>query len=424
MSLTLWMLQGGGLIALLMGSAFFSSSETALFSLNALHIERIRKRHAIAASRIDTLLHQPKQLLSTILIGNTLVNVFCAALGYLMLRSMNIHYAELVAVPMMTFLLLLLGEVIPKRLAIRKTSQIAVLYAAPLSFLLLLFTPARFLLEQVGRLFEQQLRKDNTRSTLSEDEFLTVVEVGEEEGVLNEEERTMVDGIIRLEETQASDVMTPRVDLIGIDLEDTPEEQLAAAHSCRFHFLPLYRETMDHIEGLLDVTRFLLSGSSDMSEATIKPHFVPENAALDTLLTEFQREHRRVAIVSDEFGGTAGLITRGDILEEIADDVENEFGVIQNDIKPIGSDTWLIAGSVSLEDINYELDLELEADGADRIAGWVTAQIEHIPSPGEFTEAQGCRVTVLRVRRQRILTVKLEKLANHGMIDAGEDFHP
>jgi putative hemolysin len=408
MSTTLLITAIACLVALLLLSAFFSSSETAMFSINALHIARIRKKQPEIADRIEKLLANPTQLLSTILIGNTIVNASSAALGFAILIGYDIRHAEMVAIPSMTILLLLVGEVVPKRFAMKQVERIAALYARPLTSCIWLFTPARVLLERVAMVFRQQLSEDG--KTLSEDEFLTVVEVGEEEGVLNEEERTMVDGIIRLEETQASDIMTPRVDLVGIDLDDPTEAQMGALRRCRFHYLPLYRETMDHIEGFLDVPVFLLAGGSDIAAATLKPHFVPENAPLDSLLADFQRENRRVAIVSDEFGGTAGLITRGDIIGEIADDVDNEFGDPHEDIQQVGENQWLLAGSVSIEDVNYELDLELEAEGADRIAGWVTAQMERIPRAGETAEAQGCRVTVEHVRRQRILSVMLEKL--------------
>lgn len=394
------------LIFLLVASAFFSSAETAFFALNALHIDKLRQRHAHQANQVEHLLTKPTRLLSTILIGNTMVNVASAALGFTLLRKLQVQHAEAVAVPLMTFILLLTGEVVPKRLAIRHAPFVAGIYAFPLQFVIFLFAPARFLLEICTRFFVRHLPP---RKGLNEEEFLTAVELGEETGILNEEERAMVDGIIRLEETQASDVMTPRVDCIGIDLDDSPEEQLAVTKGCRFHFLPLYRETMDQIEGFLDVPRFMLNGGKDFAAATIKPYYVPENAALDTLLTTFQRDNRRIAIVADEFGGTAGLITRGDILEEIADDVENEFGEKPVAIQETGPLTWLIAGSASLEDINYELDLELEAEGADRIAGWVTAELEHIPRIGETASGQGVRVTVERVRRQRIMMVLLEK---------------
>ncbi|HAS83504.1 MAG TPA: hypothetical protein DCS43_12760, partial [Verrucomicrobia bacterium] len=300
-------------------------------------------------------------------------------------------------------------EVVPKRFGMRCASDLAPRFARPLIVCIYLFRPVRTILERITTLFYKQFIPSS--KTLSEDEFLTVIEVGEEEGILNEEERVMVDGIINLEETQASDIMTPRVDITGLDLNDSPEDQRNIIRSCRYRYLPIYRESIDQIEGFLDVPRFLLSGQNDIATSATKAYFVPENAPLDGLLTDFQRENRRIAIVADEFGGTAGLITRGDILEEVVDDVDNEFGDRQENIHPVDENKWLIEGSVSIEDVNYELDLELEAEGADRIAGWVTAQIGKIPRAGELIEAQGCRVTVERVRRQRIMQVMLEKLA-------------
>jgi putative hemolysin len=400
-------LQIVALILLLCCSAFFSSSETCLFSLNSLQINRIRERHARAAKQIENMLDHPTSLLSTILIGNTLVNVSAAALGYVILENLEVHHAEAIAIPVETALLLIFGEVGPKRLAMTHAADLATHYAGFLTFLIRVSSPFRIALERTADLFMKDLHAPG--KTLTEDEFLTVVEVGEEEGVLDEEERTMVDGIIRLEETQASDVMTPRVDLIGIDLTDPPEEQEAVARSCRYRYLPLYRETLDDIEGFLDVPRFLLSDGHDLSIARIQPFYVPETVPLDTLLTTFQKEKRRVAVVSDEFGGTAGLITRGDILEEIAPDVDNEYGDEELTIQQVGENRWLVDGATSLEDINYELDMDLDADGADRIAGWVAAQAERIPRRGERVEGQGCRATVENVRRQRILLVMVEK---------------
>ncbi len=396
------------LLFLLICSAFFSSSETALFSLNSLQINRISEKHASAASKIETMLSHPTSLLSTILIGNSLVNVASATLGFVILENLHVNHAEIIAIPVQTILLLIFGEVAPKRLAMTRASDLATCYAGLLTMLIRISAPLRLGLDMTAHFLLKDLNTVN--KTLTEDEFLTVVEVGEEEGVLDEEERTMVDGIIRLEETQASDVMTPRVDLIGIDLTDPPEEQEAVARSCRYRYLPLYRETLDSIEGFLDVPRFLLSGGHDLSVARINPFFVPETVPLDSLLTTFQKERRRVAVVSDEFGGTAGLVTRGDILEEIAADVDNEYGDEVQCIQQIGENQWFVEGSTSLEDINYELDMDLNADGVDRIAGWVAAQAERIPGRGETVEAQGCRATVQSVRRQRIILVMIEKL--------------
>jgi putative hemolysin len=234
-----------------------------------------------------------------------------------------------------------------------------------------------------------------------------VVEVGEEEGVLDEEERTMVDGIIRLEETQAKDVMTPRVDLVGIDLDDPVEAQERAVRGVCYRYVPVYRNSLDHAEGFLDVRRYILSEPLSPQDCIIPAFFVPETAPLDTLLATFQREKRRVAYVADEYGGTAGLITRGDILEEIADDATNEYGHENPEIRKVGDNRWLVDGRASLEDINYELDRELQAEGADRISGWISAHLERMPRPGDTVEDQGCCATVQSVRKRRVLLVEL-----------------
>lgn len=404
------MIEGAGLFLLLLCSAFFSSAETALFSLNPIQVHRIRRRRPRVADRIERLLARPSALLSTILIGNTVVNVAAAALAYVLAEGLYPDYGELVSIPVITMLLLIFGEVAPKRLALLHAESMSTSYARALATLMRTLSPIRKALEAVARPWNRNPQEQ--RRSLTEDEFLTVVEEGEEQGVLDEEERTMVDGIISLEDMQASDIMTPRVDLIGIDLEDPAEEQEAIARSVKFRYLPVYRGSLDHPKGFLDVPRFLLAATPDLNKATIPTFFVPETAPLDTLLAMFRKENRRVAIVADEYGGTAGLVTRGDILEEIVKDVETEYGAEKLTIQQVGRNRWLVNGSTSLEDVNYELDLELEAEGADRIAGWVTAREERMPRTGDVVTAQGCRANVTRVRRNRILTVLLEKVTS------------
>jgi putative hemolysin len=395
------------LVLLFACSAFFSSAETALFSLDRIQVHHIIRARPRAGKRIETMLASPTSLLSNILIGNTLVNVAASAVGYAVAGRLVPGYAEAVAIPTMIVLLLVFGEVAPKRLAMRYPERMALMYAPALSILMPALAPARAVLESITNLFKRHFEARN--KTITEDEFLTAVEVSEEEGVLDEEERTMVDGIISLEDAQASDVMTPRVDLKGIDLEDDPGTYEAIVRSMRFRYLPVYRETLDNIEAMLDVPKYLLDDGKDFNAATAKPFYVPETAPLDTLLATFQKEKRMVAIVADEYGGTAGLVTRGDVLEEIVDYAGDELEEDKLIIEPVGKNRWLIDGAASLEDVNDELDLELEVEGADRIAGWVSAIAEHIPKTGEVVAAQGCKITVQRLRKNRITLVALEK---------------
>lgn len=396
------------LVLLLCCSAFFSSSETALFSLSNLQVHRIRRDHAAAGRRIASILSSPRQLLSTILIGNTLVNVVASVLSYAVAIKLFPVYGEAISIVVMTLSLLMFGEIAPKRLAMRFSERMAVVYSAPLTFLITVLKPARLLLRAVTRWFDERLTARGKH--LTEDEFRSAVSMSEAAGVLDREERSMVDGIIRLEDIQASEIMTPRVDLIGLDLEDELDVWRETARRAKVHYLPVYREDLDHVVAFLDVLKFLLGRPERWEEASVPVVYVPETVTLDVLLSRFQREDLRLAIVADEFGGTAGLVTLGDVLEEIVEDVEDEYGDGRMTIEPIGPNRWLIEGDTSLEDVNYELEVDLEADGVDRISGWVTAQLGHIPRTGEEVEGQGCRVTVRRVRRTRITMVQLERL--------------
>ena len=401
-------LQVAALILLFTCSAFFSSAETAFFSTDSIRLNRIRRIHPRAADLIERILSSPPALLSTLLIGNTLVNVLASDVGYSLAdRLLGPVHGETVAIPAMIVLLLLLGEVTPKRIAIRIPERLAALYAPLIRTVIRLFTPVRILLEKASLLLRRHL--ELRPRPLTEAEFLTALVVGEEEGVMDREERTMVDGIVRLQSTRARDVMTPRVDLVGLDLEGDPNGYARTARESRLRYLPLYRRTLDRIEGLLDVGRFLLNGDNNVPAATVPALFVPETATLSSLLSTFQKENGRVAVVVDEFGGTAGLITRGDILEAIISYVDEKRQPEEASIEPAGRQTWLIDGMVSLDDLNRALGLQLEAEGVDRMAGWVIAQAGRIPKPGEALHGDGCTVTVKRVRQNRILLVLLQK---------------
>ena len=396
------------LVVLLGLSAFFSSAETALFSLSPMQTHRLRRYHPRATKQIEALLAAPAGLLSCILIGNTIVNVAAANLGYVVAEQFWPRNGELIAIPLVTLLLIIFGEVTPKRLAVRNPEILSLYYLKPLRFLIWLCTPIHTLLDAITHTFREHLVPH--RPALTEAELLTAVDIGHEEGVINKDERMMVDGIIRLEKLQAKDVMTPRVDLIGLDLEGDPADWPAICRKARFRFLPAFSGDMDHVKGFVDVGRYLMDPDSDIT-ASLHPHFyVPDTAPLDTLLTMFQQQARRLAIVIDEYGGTAGLITRGDILDEIAEFAgEKPDGQSQN-IEPSGYNRWQVNGNTSLEEVNFELGLELDADGADRIAGWVTAQAKRFPKTGDLIEVKSCRVTVLQMRKHRITRVQIEKL--------------
>ena len=411
------LLNGVLLLVLIVLSAFFSASETVLFSLSPIQVQRIRNRNPIAGGRLETLLGDPALILSTLLVGNTLVNFAIASVGYAVIKSLVPAWGEAIAIPLMTLVLLLFGEVTPKRIAISNAERLAPVCSRLLLFWLWLLRPFNVVLNAGSRIFKKSLQRE--RRALSNDELRTVVEVGEEQGVLDSEEASMVEGIMRLSELKASDEMTPRVDIVGLDLDTPVERQLSVARQTRFRHLPVYVRTPDAIEGFVDVIPFLLDPAHDARKAISPALFVPESVSLDDLLVTFQRSGKHVACVLDEYGGTAGLITRGDILELIAAPVARGGSVDHPAIQRLRDDVWLVDGTVSLEELNLKLDLALDADDADRMAGWITFHAGRLLQPGQSVEAQGCRATVRRMRKRRIDAVQLEVLKRPGTPSEG-----
>lgn len=397
--------EASALVVLMVLSAFFSSAETVMFSLNPVQLQRIRKLHPIAGGRVADLLGQSNKLLSTILVGNTIVNITAAGVGYALADLLAPRHSEVISIVAMTAILLVFGEVAPKRLAINYAERLCLVYGGIIAPLVTLLAPLRILLEKATVLTREELRPRSR--ALTDDELITAVEVGEEQGVFDAEDRSMVSGILRLSDADACDVMTPRVDLIGIDLDKPPNDQLEIARNAGFRHVPVYHDSIDAIEGFLNIPRFLLDPEHNLPAAIEPALFVPETVALDDLLITFQREQKRIACVLDEYGGTAGIITRGDILEIVTDDVDDDSRPEPPELQPLDDNRWLIEGTTSLDEINHLLDLHLEAEGADRISGWVIAQAGEFLKPGASVSAQGCRVEVRKVRRHRIEQVVL-----------------
>ena len=392
------------ILFLLVCSAFFSSAEVAFFSLNPLHVHRIREKHPNAATHIEKVLGAPTQLLSTILIGNTLVNVALPSVTYALATKLIPSNGELVAVALSLILLILFGEIGPKRIAVTYPDALSIAYVSPLRFFLVVLRPLRLLLEYITTGFAPLFHPRGR--ALSEDEFETVVKESSDEGILEEQELSMVKGIIRLEDLRASDVMTPRVDILGIDLDGNQKTFESMVAAAKVNQLLLYRQQLDNVVGFLDVKRYLLEPQVGRRSSWDTPLFVPEACSLDKLLAQFLDKQIRAAVVVDEYGGTAGIVTRGDILEEITGSLEDEQGGHQIFFEKTNPHRWLMDGQVNLETLSDELGVSFEEEGVDRIAGWITARLERLPTVGDTVEAEGFRFMVRRMRKNRITLVE------------------
>ena len=379
-------------------SAFFSSAETVLLSLTGAQRARIRSRSSNADEMIGKCLADQAVLFSTLLVGNTFVNFAIATIGYRILAAL-LPGCGWLAVPVMTVLLLIFGEITPKRIGLKYTEEIAPIYARLLLFWRAVFLPFNAALRFSSKAFALALARE--RRALSDDELVSVMENAAEHGEVSVRDAEMVEGVLRLSELCANDEMIPRVDIEGYDL-DRPEEfrkktLATASHS----HLPVFNRTADAIEGIIS------RETGNVEDAL----FVPETVTLDDLLVTFAKSRKPLAVVLDEYGGTAGIISPDDILEVIFGPGVFAHPDQEPQILHKGPNVWEIDARVSLDEVNRVLSLELEAEDADRISGWVQFHAERVPHVGQEIEADGCRVTVLRRRKRRVDVVKLEVLS-------------
>ena len=378
-------------------SFFFSGSETILFSLTPSQRQRIGERNAAAGARVTECLRDSALLLSTLLVGNTLVNFAIATLGYRLFVK-GFPGGGIVAIPVMTVALLFFGEITPKQIALRYAERLAPCCARLLLFWRTILTPLNLLLKSFSQVFRRGLERE--RRALSDAELLSALEAGAERGDFSREDTEMIEGILRLSELCANDEMTPRVDMQVYDVDYPPDMREALEKNSRHRYLPMINRTPDVVMGIYDRVE-------KKSEDAL---FVPETVTLDDLLLTFYRSGKKLAIVLDEYGGTAGLISIDDILEII-------FGPTvfsRPDAEPMivkrGDAVWEIDARANLDEINRELGIELEAGDADRLSGWVAYHAERLPHVGQEIEANGCRATILKRRHRRVSQVRLEVL--------------
>ena len=291
------------LLVLFILSAFFSSAETVLFSLTPRQLQSLERAKPSVARRIDGWQREPSRILSTILAGNTLVNFAIASIGYMLMLQFVATGTAVVSVATFTLLLLVFGEIMPKQYAMRHAERMAAFCVRALLFWRIVLKPFSALMVAGSRVFGDLLTRE--RRALSDDELRAVVESAAATGELDREEASMVEGVMRLPDLYALNEMTPRVRIEGVEAESD------------YPFLPVYRNDMDHIEGFLDTERLRADPSRNVAAAIDEPLRVSEHQGLDDLLVLFMKTGRRIALVEDRWGGTAGIITRGDILELI-----------------------------------------------------------------------------------------------------------
>jgi len=393
------------LIVLVGFSALFSAAETALFSLSKAQLQRLRQDRPARGEIILFLLDHPRRVLSTILLGNATVNTAVCIL------ALGLFEQIWLTIFVMVLLLLVLGEIVPKTFAIQNAEQIVNLTARPIYWMTQLSAPVRTVLERLGYWMVPRLTPETFKPTphITEEEFRTMIEIGKEQGILQESERKMIQSIMRLGDKTVKEVMTPRVDMVCVSDGLSHEEIAAFLKQVKHRRVPVYDETPDTIVGILDVKKFLMNPELDLTEVMDVPAFVPERMNAARLLRNFQQQKRQLAIVVDEYGGTEGLVTVEDIVEEIVGEVADEYDPRDRLVESIGPNRFVVSGRMRLDDLNEQLNLQLAAKEIDTIGGLVASRLGRVPKPGEKLNLDELVLTAQRVVRNRVLEVLIEK---------------
>jgi CBS domain containing-hemolysin-like protein len=400
------------IVVLIFLSALFSGLETALFSLKPHQLRRLEANHPALTKFIEIFRANPRRVLNVLLLGDSAVKVPLVLLClFLLWRGPFPTPLPLWPAAIVIFAVVVVTcDLIPKVLALSAPYRLSAIGA----FTLQASIP---LLDRVGRVLENastfvagfvtpvHLR---TRARLSDAELETLVEIGEEEGALGESEGEMIQEIIKLGDNTAKDCMTPRVDTFAVPEDLTNEEAIARLKERRHRRVPVYAETPDNVVGIIDVKIFLSDPSEHYTETLLAPSFVPETMRALDLLKLFLTHAQGLAIVVDEFGGTEGIITMSDIVEEILSDAAPR-GDLDLYIEPLEDGKFLVSGNARLDDLSEYLGFELEADGIDTIGGLVFNRLGYLPTSGTKLELPRLAVTVRRAGRKRIEELLLEK---------------
>lgn len=420
------------LFVLVIINAFFAASEVALISLNDKLIKRQAEEGDKKAQKLFSLLSEPSRFLATIQIGITLAGFLASAIAaesfadelVMLLLDAGVPISEgvlssvslVVITIILSYFTLVFGELLPKRIAMRYSSAISNFAVGPIIILSKITNPFVKFLTASTNLFIKLLGgnpSDEAQENVTEEEIRMMMDVGEEKGVIQETEKEMIDNIFDFDEKIVSEIMTHRINIIGLPVEATFEEVINIMNREKYTRVPVYRKTIDNIVGVLhvkDILQFLNNKNKtfNLEEIIRTPYFVPESKKTNELFKELQKNKVQLAVVIDEYGGTAGIVTMEDLLEEIVGNIFDEYDIEQCEVEFLDNDTYLFDGSISLDRVAEIMDSKLPDDEYDTLGGFITGQLGRIPEDGERPEIEyeNMIFKVLESREKRIVKVK------------------
>ena len=377
-------------IILLCLSAFFSSSETALTTVNQIRMRTLADNGDKRAARVLRVTGNPGKMLSAILIGNNIVNLSASSIS----TSLAIHLfgntGAGIATGILTFLILIFGEVTPKTMATIKADSMSLTAAAPIGFLMKILTPVIFIINKLslGLMFLLHVNIKDAQKKMTEEELRTIVDVSQENGVIEHEERDMIHNLFDFGDAEAKEIMVPRIDMTFVQADATYQEVLDIFRQDMFTRIPVYEDSTDNVIGIINMKDFLLQ--NDTPEFSVRnllrePYFTYEHKNTADLFLEMRKSSISLAIVLDEYGVTAGLITLEDLLEEIVGEIRDEYDADEeDDITRISDREFYVLGSANLNDVSEALSLHFTSDDYDTIGGYCLGLLDHLPEKNEI----------------------------------------
>jgi len=397
------------LVVLILFSGFFSSAETAFFSISRTRARHLAKNEGPPFELIWKMKENPHRLLSTVLVGNNLVNISAAALATSITMEVFSNYAVSAATGIMTLLILVFGEVLPKSIATRNNVLIARLTIYPIYGLSLLFYPILLFLDFIPKLTGKMTKSPG----LTEEELITFVEAVEEEGRIKEEEKELIHNIFELDDTNASEIMTPRADMFVIEADKPLElEKILQSGYTR---IPVIEGSIDQVIGILNIKDLFLyqarcDASIDIRKIMRAPYFVPEHKKLDRLLQQFRKRKDHMAIVVDEYGGVAGLVTLEDALEELVGEISDETDVKDTHVLKLSENEWIVKGKTEVDEVNDAVGMKIpDSSEYDTFSGFILDLTGRIPKEKEEIVFNEYRIIVRKMAGNRIKELGVKK---------------
>lgn len=404
------------LIVIIVGiilSAFFSSSETALTSVNIFKIRQMEKNGVEKAPLVRKLVDNIGSVLTTILIGNNIVNIVTTTIATIFFTEVMGPKGAVISPIILTIVVLIFGEVTPKNIAAANSEKLALNVARPIKLLDLIFKPVNFILGKItGAITKVFVGEEEESSLVTEEDLKTIVDVSEEQGVINNEESEMINNVFEFGNSYVSDIMTARTNMEAISIESDQEELNEMLKETNHSRIPVYGKNIDNILGILhmkDIVSAIADGKELNLEEIIRPaYYVYDNMHIFDLFTNMRSENVSLAIVIDEYGGTSGLVTIEDIVEELVGEIDDEYDKDEKDIFKLTENSYLVKPALHLSDFNDYFNLELEEIKNDSIGGYVIDYLSRIPEQGDSIEVDNIKITVDEVDRYKIEMLKVE----------------